>query len=355
MSSQVSPPGSQKTPNAHGPVSGSARVKPTSASLSSAVRLRHLVYRLLTAGARTRAGRIIDLMLISLICANVAAVIMESVEDISLVHGPIFRTFDVVSVLIFSVEYLARVWVAVDQPDPQFRHPLWGRLRWMATPMAVIDLLAVLPFYLDILLEIDLQVLRVLRVLRIFKLSRYSLALTVIVDVAKQEARTIGAMIMVMFVIVVMSASLVYLAEHHVQPHVFKDIPTTMWWAVVTLTTLGYGDMVPVTFVGRLLGSVTAIFGIGMIALPSGVLASGFSEQLRLRREEYRTMVDEVLDEQQGQIPRSERRALDDARRQLDLSEEEAIQILENEVKGLRVCPHCGLTHSSAHRGADGD
>lgn len=319
------------------------------------VRVRHMVYRLLTSGTRTRSGHTLDILLVGLIVANVVAVILESVEDLSVVHGVIFRGFDTISVAIFLLEYLARLWVSVDLPDPRFRHPLWGRLHWMATPMAVIDLIAVLPFFMGIVLGIDLRDLRVLRVVRIFKLSRYSLALTVIADVARQEIRTLGAMIVVLLVIVVMSGSLVYLAEHHAQPHVFKDIPTAMWWAVVTLTTLGYGDMVPVTSMGRILGSVTAIFGIGMIALPSGVLASGFSEQLRLRREEYRTMVDEVLDEQQGQIPRSERRLLDDARRQLDLSEEEAIQILENEVKGVRVCPHCGKAHSPVHRDEDGD
>lgn len=322
---------------------------------SPLIRLRHTVYRLIASGTRSKLGHLIDFFLVGLIVANVVAVILESVEDISLVHGVIFRGFDDISVAIFLVEYLARVWVSVDLPDARFRHPLWGRLHWMATPMAVIDLIAVLPFFMGIVLGIDLRDLRVLRVVRIFKLSRYSLALTVIADVARQEIRTLGAMIVVLLVIVVMSGSLVYLAEHTAQPHVFKDIPTTMWWAVVTLTTLGYGDMVPITTMGRVLGSVTAIFGIGMIALPSGVLASGFSEQLRLRREEYRNMVDEVLDEQLGQIPRSERRVLDDARRQLDLTEDEAIQILENEVKGVRVCPHCGLPHTSHHRETDED
>jgi voltage-gated potassium channel len=178
----------------------------------------------------------------------------------------------------------------------------------------------------------------------------------VIVDVVRKEIRTIGAMLIVLSVVLVLSASLVYLAEHHVQPLVFKDIPSSLWWSVVTVTTLGYGDMVPVTFLGKVVGAVTAITGLGMIALPSGFLASGFSEQLRMRREEYRNLVDDVLDKN-GQITRNQRRALDEARRSFNLTEDEAIEILRNEVMGRsEPCPHCGKPphkHGSAEPGLD--
>ena len=306
--------------------------------------VRHRVYTLLNDGSHAVAARLVHISLVALIVLNVVAVISESVEAWSVTHGPVFRVFDVFSVAVFSLEYLLRLWTAVELPERQFHHPIFGRLRWIVTPMAIIDLLAVLPFYLGIVVEIDLRMLRVLRILRIFKLTRYSLALSVIADVARQEARTIAAMLIVLSVMVVMAASLMYLAEHHAQPHVFRDIPTSMWWAVVTLTTLGYGDMVPVTVVGRILGGITAVFGLGMIALPSGVLASGFMEQLRLRREEYRTLVDHTLDAE-GHLTRGGKRRLDDARRHLNLTEEEAIEILEAEVNGHRVCPHCGQSH----------
>ncbi len=310
--------------------------------LRALIRLRHKSYRMMSDHPQSIGGRVMHHALVVLILLNVLAVTFESVESWSLVHGPIFQAFDTLSVGVFTIEYLIRLWVAVDLPSPHYRHPVWGRLRWAISPSAIIDLLSIAPFYLGIVFEIDLRVLRVLRIFRILKLSRYSLALTVIVDVVRQEIRTIGAMLIVLGVVLVLSASLIYLAEHHAQPQVFTDIPTSVWWAVVTVTTLGYGDMVPVTVLGKFIGAATAITGLGMIALPSGFLASGFSEQLRMRREEYRTLVDDVLDKN-GRITRYQRRALEDARQSLNLTEDEAIEILRNEVMGGHAtCPHCG-------------
>ena len=324
-----------------------------SPSRRHAIRLRHKAYRLLEDHPRSIWGRLIHFGLPTLIVLNVLAVIFESVESWSVVHGPIFHAFDTISVFLFTIEYLIRLWTAVDLPNPRFQHPVWGRLRWAVTASAIIDLLTIAPFYIGIVVDVDLRVLRVLRILRILKLSRYSLALTVIVDVIRQELRSIGAMLIVFAVVVILAGSLVYLAEHHAQPDVFRDIPSSLWWAVVTITTLGYGDMVPVTVMGKILASLTAVTGLGMIALPSGFLASGFAEQLRMRREEYRTLVDDVLDKK-GQIGLNQRRALDDARRALNLTEEEAVEILHNEVAGgHKVCPHCGHSVDSAKPSLD--
>ncbi|HSV30149.1 MAG TPA: ion transporter, partial [Candidatus Omnitrophota bacterium] len=284
--------------------------------------------------------KVIDLFLVGLIVLNVASVVLESIETLSIAHGPVFHAFDLASVAVFSVEYLVRLWTAVEIDDPRFRHPLWGRLRWMVTPMAIIDLLAVLPFYLGIFVELDLRAIRVLRVLRVFKLGRYSMAMTVMAAVARQEARAIGAVLFVMMVVLIFTSSLMYLFEHRAQPHVFADIPTSMWWSVVTLTTLGYGDMVPLTPLGRMLGGLTAVLGVGMIALPAGVLASGFSEQMRLRREEYREAVERALED--GRLTKRERHVLDETRLRLGLSEEEAAQVLEHAVKHPHICRHCG-------------
>lgn len=314
----------------------------TSPLRRSATRYRHLASRMLSDHPRSWIGKATHFGLAALIILNVLAVIFESVESWSVVHGPIFALFDTISVGLFTLEYLTRLWSAVDLPSPRFKHPVWGRLRWVISPMALIDLLAIAPFFLGIVLDMDLGVWRVLRILRILKLSRYSLALTVIADVVRQEIRSIGAMLVVFAVVVVLFGSLAYLAEHRAQPEIFRDIPSCLWWAVVTVTTLGYGDMVPVTMLGKVLASMTAIAGLGMIALPSGFLASGFAEQLRMRREEYRTLVDDVL-QKKGQMGHIQRRALDDARRSLNLTEEEAIEILHNEVNGgEKSCPHCG-------------
>jgi voltage-gated potassium channel len=302
--------------------------------------LRRTVYHMLGGdGHSDLLVKIVDFFLIALIVLNVVAVVMESVEHLSIAHGPVFHAFDLISVAIFSAEYLLRLWTAVEIDNPRFRHPVWGRLRWAVSPMAVVDLLSVLPFYLGIVVEMDLRAIRVLRVLRVFKLGRYSMAMSVMASVARQEARSISAVLFVMLVILVLTSSMMYLFEHRAQPHVFSDIPTAMWWAVVTLTTLGYGDMVPITMLGRILGGMTAILGVGMIALPAGVLASGFSEQMRIRREEYREAVERALED--GTLDRSERRLLEQTRRTLELSDEEAALILRQAVETGHLCPHC--------------
>ncbi|RAU23517.1 ion transporter [Paramagnetospirillum kuznetsovii] len=302
--------------------------------------LRRTVYHMLGGeGHSDLLVKIVDSFLIILIGLNVLAVVMESVEHLSIAHGPVFHAFDLISVAIFSMEYLLRLWTAVEIDEPRYRHPVWGRLRWAVSPMAVVDLLSVLPFYLGIVVEMDLRAIRVLRVLRVFKLGRYSMAMSVMGAVARQEARSIGAVLFVMMVILVLTSSLIYLFEHRAQPHVFSDIPTSMWWAVVTLTTLGYGDMVPITMMGRMLGALTAVLGVGMIALPAGVLASGFSEQMRIRREEYREAVEKALEE--GNLKRSDRRMLEKTRHALQLSDEEAALILRQSVESGHLCPHC--------------
>lgn len=280
----------------------------------------------------------IDGVLILLIVLNILAVILESMEHLAVAHGPVFHAFDIASVAVFTIEYLLRLWTAVEEAEPRYHHPLWGRLRWAVSPMAIVDLISVLPFYLGFFLQFDLRAMRVLRVLRVLKLSRYSMAISVMVSVARQESRAIGAVMFVMMVVLVLTSSLMFLFEHRAQPHVFTDIPTAMWWSVVTLTTLGYGDMVPVTPLGRMLGGLTAILGVGMIALPAGVLASGFSEQMRQRREEYREAVARALED--GLLSRTERRRLEETRTTLGLSEDEAIRVLEAAVN--KLCPHCG-------------
>ncbi len=288
--------------------------------------------------------RLVDYALVTLISINCVFSVLESVEHLSIVHGHIFHAFDKFSVIVFSIEYVLRVWTAVEMEDKRFHASVMGRLRYILTPLALIDLVAILPFYMGIFFEVDLRAMRVLRLLRVFKLSRYSTAMTVMAQVMRTEARSIGAVLFVFLVILVFVSSLMYLLEHQAQPHVFSDIPSAMWWAVVTMTTLGYGDMTPITPLGRLLGGCTAILGVGMVALPAGVLASGFSEALRVRREEYIESVERAV---QGgsQLSRAKRRRLEETRVKLGLSQEEASYLLEHAVKGGMIhCPHCGET-----------
>jgi voltage-gated potassium channel len=314
-----------------------------SANRSSAYRtLRHRTYQML--GGEGHEGTVVKLMdyaLVTLICINCIFSVLESVEHLAVVHGHIFHAFDKFSVIIFSIEYVLRVWTAVEIGNPRFRHPVLGRLRFMFTPMALVDLIAVAPFYLGIFFEVDLRAMRVLRLLRVFKLTRYSQAMTIMIAVLRQEARAIGAVLFVFLVILIFISSLMYLLEHLAQPHVFSDIPSAMWWTVVTMTTLGYGDMVPITALGRMVGAITAVIGVGMIALPAGVLASGFSEEMRQRREEYQENVEKALTET-GQIPRRAKRHLEEVRIKLGLSHDEAAHILERAAESPHHCPHCG-------------
>lgn len=305
--------------------------------------LRRRVYHML--GGEGHEGvivKIMDYALVTLICVNCVFSVLESVEQLAVVHGHIFRAFDKFSVIIFSIEYILRIWTAVEIDNPRFRHPILGRLRFLFTPMAIVDLIAIAPFYLGIFFEVDLRAMRVLRLLRVFKLTRYSQAMTIMIAVLRQEARAIGALLFVFAVILVFVSSLMYLLEHLAQPRVFADIPAAMWWAVVTMTTLGYGDMVPVTSMGKLIGALTAVIGVGMIALPAGVLASGFSEQMRMRREVYLESAEKAVTSGGGQLPRRARRRLEDTRVRLGLSHDEAAYLLEKAVHAPSHCPHCG-------------
>jgi voltage-gated potassium channel len=248
-------------------------------------KLRKRVHGLLEIGqSDTLLSRIIDFALVGLIVLNVLAIIVESIESVGVAYRPHFDMFELVSVAIFTVEYIARVWVAVDDAHGKYRRSILGRLRYMASPMALIDLIVILPFYLSFVVGIDLRVLRILRLLRILKLTRYSGAWATFAAVLHDQRRTLYIAGFLMLVILVISASLMYLIEHDAQPEAFADIPSAMWWSLVTLTTVGYGDVTPVTVLGKLLGGFVTILGLGMYALPAAILASGFMRELNKRQ-----------------------------------------------------------------------
>jgi voltage-gated potassium channel len=215
----------------------------------------------------------------------------------------------------------------------------------MLTPIALVDLIAILPFYLGLLVPMDLRFLRVLRLLRLFKLTRYSPALGALLDVIHNEAETLMAAFVVLLTMLVISAGGIYLLEGDLQPDTFGSIPDSMWWAIVTLTTVGYGDVVPITPAGRLFGGLIGLIGIGMIALPAAILASGFAENIHERRERYNQMVRDLL--RNGMLDEADRWRLEELRRELGLRSDEALQILHGLLQQARratlaTCPHCG-------------
>lgn len=228
-----------------------------------------------------QASRVFDVAILTLIFLNVLAGVFGTVPRIELEYDALLSWFETISVAVFSVEYIARLWAC--SSDKRFAEPLRGRLRFALRPLPLIDLLAIVPFYLPFL-SIDLRsfrVLRLLRILRVAKVARYTTSLQLIKRVvyAKKEELVLTSAFMVL--LLVMSASVLYYCENPHQPEVFSSIPATKWWAIATLTTVGYGDMYPVTVLGKIFGSIIAILGIGMFALPTGILGAGFVEELQ--------------------------------------------------------------------------
>jgi len=247
--------------------------------------MKQRIYEILeTAAPGDATSRFLDLFLIALILLNVTAVVLETIGTLYQSYKPWFDALELLTVLVFTVEYLLRMWSCT--ADHRYRHALFGRLRFACTPLALFDLLAILPFWLT-LAGVDARIVRLVRVLRIFriaKLSRYSHAIQALgqVFVAKREELLVT--VVLMLVLLVIASTLMYYAEHDAQPEAFSSIPAAMWWAVATLTTVGYGDVYPITTLGRLLGAVIAVLGIGMFALPTGVLGAAFLEEIEKRR-----------------------------------------------------------------------
>ncbi len=222
----------------------------------------------------------IDAFIIILIILNVVAIILESIEPLVLKYSNEFFFFEVFSVIVFTIEYIFRIWVS--NLNPLFKNPITGRLKYAFTPIAIIDLLAILPFYLAFT-ALDLRLLRMFRIFRIFrlfKIARYISALSLINRVITRKKEELIISIIFTLFLLLLSSTIMYYIENNAQPDHFSSIPETMWWGIATLTTVGYGDMYPVTGMGQFLGGIIAIIGIGLFALPTGIIASGFSEEL---------------------------------------------------------------------------
>lgn len=233
-------------------------------------------------GQRKHGGLFLatDVVLCTLILLNVAAVVLETLPGWTERYGAWFIGIELVSITIFTIEYGLRLWSCVEDRRHDYRHPVKGRLRYAITPLALVDLLAVLPSLLYFLIPFDLRILRLVRLIRLLKITRYSPALRSLGAVFKAESRSILGAVMLMMMAVLLASSVMYVLERHVQPEVFGSIPQAMWWGVVTLTTVGYGDVTPVTPLGKMFGAMVTIFGIGIFALPTAILAAGFAREL---------------------------------------------------------------------------
>ncbi len=221
------------------------------------------------------------LFLVVLIAANVIAVILESVSSINYLFEKQFYYFEIFSVMVFTIEYLLRVWSCTE--NEKFHKFLTGRVRFIFSPLAIIDLIAILPFYLPIFVAIDLRFLRALRLLRVFrvlKIGRYSNAFIILGAVFKRKKEELLLTVFMVIILLIIASSVMYYLEHETQPIVFSSIPEAMWWGMITLTTVGYGDVYPLTPMGKFVGMIIALLGIGLFALPAGILGSGFVEEI---------------------------------------------------------------------------
>ena len=235
----------------------------------------------------------VDLALIILIILNVLAVILESVPSIHQAYRNFFVGFEWFSVGVFSVEYCLRVWTITESEE--YRHPIWGRLRFIFSPAALVDLVAISPFYFGIFVQyaglssrgFDARFMRILRVFRLFRLLkvlRYVAAMRVINNVFRSKKEELLISLSFILFMLLMVSCLMYYVERDVEGTLFVSIPATMWWGVATLTTVGYGDIYPLTPLGKVLGGVIAILGIGLFALPTGILAAGTAEEISKSR-----------------------------------------------------------------------
>lgn len=226
-------------------------------------------------------SRIFDGLIMALIFISILSIVLESFEEIRSRFSGLFRVFEVVSVSVFALEYVLRIWTA-DYLYPESRHP---HIKYILSPMAIIDLLAILPFFLPFI-SVDLRFLRMarlfrlFRLLRVFKLGRYFDALMIVVSVIKKSASQLIVSVALCFFVMLFSAIIMYTVENPVQPDQFPNVISSLWWAICTLTTVGYGDIYPVTDVGRFFASIISLVGIGIIAIPTGIIAAGFSSAI---------------------------------------------------------------------------
>lgn len=222
-----------------------------------------------------------------LIILNAVVIVLESYKGIYNEYSTFFYAFEVFSIIIFTIEYFIRIWIAdkLYEAKSSFR----ARLKYITSYFGIIDLISILPFFLPFIFKIDLRILRLLRLfrlLRLLKLNRYFNSLRVISSVIKKTKSEIAVTVFLVFILLVLSSTLMYHIENEAQPNAFENIGQALWWAVATLTTVGYGDIYPVTGTGKLLSAIIALLGIGIVALPTGIISSAYIEEIQKNKKE---------------------------------------------------------------------
>ena len=280
------------------------------------------------ANENDKASRITDILLVTLIFLNILMVMLETVESLYAKYNSFFWYFEFFSVIIFSIEYACRVWSCVEN-KAQNQSNGKARIKYIFSFSAIIDAIAILPSLLAFLFPtVDLRFVRALRIIRLLKFSRYSSSINTLLVVLWDQRKSFGAAFFILFIILIISSSGMYLVEKDIQPEKFGSIPQSMWWSIVTLTTVGYGDVYPVTSMGKFFGSIIIILGIGTVALPSGILASAFTEHTKRNQKKYENQLKLMLSD--NVIDEGERKELEELSQRLNLSDEDIIAIEEH-------------------------
>ena len=266
------------------------------------------------------SSKICDWSLMALVLVNIGAIILESVASIYQTHRGLFESLELFSVVVFSVEYLLRLWSAPLRPSER-RDALQARRSYCLSFHGLVDLIAIAPFYLQAFFPgADLRVLRIFRLVRVLKISHYSTAIEDLFEAIYQERKSFIAALYLLLLAVLLTSSLMYFAESEAQPDKFSSIPASMYWSIITLTTVGYGDVSPVTWVGQIIAPLTAFLGVCTVALLTGIVASAFSNQMARRKVIMESQIRESLKD--GVLSKDEVLAIEALRNEFNLSED---------------------------------
>ena len=294
-------------------------------------------------------ARLINSILMFFIAFTLVIVFVETEQEVFAHHSTLFLWFEYLSIGVFTLEYITRIWSSAEiNPDSPWK----SRWHYILSPLAIIDLLAILPFFLGLFLQMDTRYLRAVRLLRVLKFTRYSRSLTTLLQVIKNELPGIISALSILLVMIILASSIMYLVERDAQPENFGSIPQAIWWATITLTTVGYGDVVPITTIGKILGIIITILGVGVAALPAGILASGFTSEMQNRKDEFRARIMTLLSDK-GTLSHEDLHEIERLRQQLGLNMKEGKSLIRLSGTGkltsaaFKYCPHCGesLTH----------
>ncbi len=313
--------------------------------------MRKKLYDLLNHQAPGSLQRGSTVFMVVVIFLSSIALVLTSEPAVEIRFGRLLGAVEVVASLVFLVEYLLRIWTAPEQYP--LRSSWSSRVRYLTSFMGLVDLFSFLPFLLMLAGSQQTPVLMLLQLTRLLKLTRYSLAFDLLADVLQDEAESLLVSVMLMFIILIFASVGIYTFEHQVQPDAFGSIPHAMWWAIVTLTTVGYGDVTPVTVQGKIFATLITVVGVGLVSLPAGIIASGFTEQLRLRRERFQSEVEQLLQDD-GHLSSEDMGQLERDRQELGINRDKAeliiSQVQQREQQWLRKHQDSGGTGAHGTR-----